>query len=975
MPSEQQRVFSPFRLDPANAQLWRGEEEITLRRKTFEVLRYLVDHPGQLVTKAALLDAVWAEFAVSDTMPAICVGELRKAMGDDPQTPRFIETVHGRGYRFIAKVMAMAISPAQTKRQAAPPSTAPIMVGREEELVQLQAWFAKASAGTRQIVFVSGEPGIGKTTLVRAFLDSIAGDGGARIGRGQCVEQYGSGEPFMPLLEALTRLGQEPEGEQLLEILRRIAPTWLAQMPSLLTADDRARLQSEMPGATRQRMLREMTEALDALAIEAPLILLLEDLHWSDFSTLELISAIARRPEPARLLILGAYRPVAMLANDHPLRTMKEELELHRQCDELRLKSLTEAHVADYLDRRFSGRDTEHSFSVIAPAIHARTEGNPLFMVNVVDYLVSDGPLLDASKIETPRSILQMIERNLDRLSPDEQSILQSASVVGAEFSAATVAAALEQPANQIEESCVDLVRREQFLAAAADHAWPDGTVAARFCFRHSLYRDVLYERVPAGRRVELHRRVAERQEVGWADRAAEIAAELAHHFDRANDKAKALKYFQLAGGQAVKRSANTEAVSHLTKALEMLKTLPESPSRAQQELVLQITLGVPLMLTKGYGAPEVEKVYSRARELSQQVGESPQFFPILFGLWAFYSLRAEYSTARELGEQLVSMAQSAGDSALLIEAHTLRGNTLCFLGELVLARGHLEQAIALYDPQQHRSHAFVYGQDPGVHSLSYATLALWLLGYPDQARKKSIEALALAQELSHPYSLAFALIHVLYIHRFSYELKATQERAEEVSALSTEHGFPITLAAGAAHQGWALAEQGREKEGIMRIRQGIDTWRATGSTLFFQPFLLAMLAEVHGKGGLPEEGLTVLDEALAIVDKTGERFWEAELYRLKGELTVQAEVQGSRFKVQAEAEKCFRTAIDIARRQSAKSLELRAGMSLSRLWRRRGKKAQARQMLAEIYNWFTEGFDTADLKEAKALLKDASRE
>jgi tetratricopeptide (TPR) repeat protein len=344
----------------------------------------------------------------------------------------------------------------------------------------------------------------------------------------------------------------------------------------------------------------------------------------------------------------------------------------------------------------------------------------------------------------------------------------------------------------------------------------------------------------------------------------------------------------------------------------------------------------------------------------------------MLFGLWAFYSVRAEYDTARELGEQLVSLAQNAQAPALLVEAHAARGNTLCFLGELMLARRYLERSIALYDPQQHRSHAFVYGQDPGVHARSYATLTLWLLGYPDQARKRSLEAFALAQELSHPYSLAFALTHVLYIHRFSCEAKATQERAKELVALSTEHGFPITLAVGAAHQGWALAEQGRGEEGILQIRQAINTWRATGSTLFYQPFLLAMLAEAQAKTQLPEEGLSTLAEALAIVNKTGERFWETELYRLRGELTLQSQVRGSQFKVQNEAEECFRRAIDIARRQSAKSLELRAVMSLGRLWQHQGKMAQARQMLAEIFEWFTEGFDTANLKEARVLLKDA---
>jgi predicted ATPase len=293
----------------------------------------------------------------------------------------------------------------------------------------------------------------------------------------------------------------------------------------------------------------------------------------------------------------------------------------------------------------------------------------------------------------------------------------------------------------------------------------------------------------------------------------------------------------------------------------------------------------------------------------------------------------------------------------------------------LDLARKHLEQAIALYDLQQFRSHALVYGQDPGVHSLSYATLTLWLLGYPDQARQRSLEALALAQELSHPFSVAFALIHVIHVHRFSRELKAIQQRAKELSALSTEHGFPMTLAFGDVHQGWALAEQGQGKEGIIQIRHAIDTWSATGSTLFFKPFLFAMLAEAYGKAGSPQEGLTLLTDALAVVNTTGERFWEAERYRLKGDLTLQSELRPSQVKVQDEAEVWFHRAIDTSRQQSAKSLELRAVMSLSRLWRQQGKNAQARKMLAESYGWFTEGFDTSDLIEARMLLESGLRD
>jgi predicted ATPase len=619
MANGQDRFFAPFRLDALNAQLWRGDRQITLRRKTFDVLLYLVDRPAQLVTKAALLDTVWAGVTVSDSMPAICVKELRKALDDEAKTPRFIETVHGRGYRFVAKVTIDA--PAEAKREppAARKSPKPIVVGREVELAQLQSRYSEVLEGQRRVVFVGGEAGIGKTVFVQAFLDSVAEEGTARFGRGQCIEQYGAGEPYMPVLEALSCLGQEPRGERVVELLNRFAPTWLAQMPELLSREERVRLQSEMQGVTQQRMLREMTRALEALATETPLVLLLEDLHWSDFSTLELISAIARRSEPARLLIVGTYRPVEMLANDHPLRTMKQELELHRYCEELRLKLLTEENVVDYLAKRLAS-DASRRFGTLAPVIHTRTDGNPLFMVNMVDYLLVDAGLLvnlrevsaaewaetlRAHRLDALRGIRQMIERNLERLNPEEQAVLEVASVAGAEFSAASVAAALECPQHEVEACCARLSRHEQFVTGEGPIAWPDGTVAAGFRFHHALYQEVLYGRLTAGHRVQLHHLIAVREETGYGERASEVATELAHHYSRANDKNKAIHYFRLAAERAMTRGAVMEAEGHYCRALGLQGELPRDIERDHSELDLQIALGAVLQSSKSWSHPE----------------------------------------------------------------------------------------------------------------------------------------------------------------------------------------------------------------------------------------------------------------------------------------------------------------------------------------------------------------------------------
>jgi predicted ATPase len=433
----------------------------------------------------------------------------------------------------------------------------------------------------------------------------------------------------------------------------------------------------------------------------------------------------------------------------------------------------------------------------------------------------------------------------------------------------------------------------------------------------------------------------------------------------------EAITYWRRAGRRALERSAYTEATSHLTKGLELLKTLPDTPARVQQELTLQVTLGPVLIATKGYGAPEVEKTYARAQKLCQQVGETPHLFSVLLGLRIFYLQRGELETALELGQQLLRLAQYQQDPALLVPAYHSLGAALLWLGEVKAAREQLEWGIALYNPQQHSPLLLRSAQDYGVTLLCYAAMALWALGYPDRALERIHEAITLAHKVAHPLSLAYAQFTAAAIHQYRREAQAAQKWAETVIALSSEQGFSQLLAFGIILRAWTLAGQGQEEEGMTQLRQGLITWQATGAKLGL-PWWLALLAEVHGKVGQSGEGLGVLTEALAAVHKTGERYYEAELYRLKGTLTLRSQVQGPKSKVE-EAEECFHKAIEIARRQQAKSLELRAVMSLSRLWQQQGKRDEARQILAEIDGWFTEGFDTKDLQEAEALLEELS--
>jgi predicted ATPase len=582
---------------------------------------------------------------------------------------------------------------------------------------------------------------------------------------------------------------------------------------------------------------------------------------------------------------------------------------------------------------------------------------------------------------QIPESLRQLVERQLERLGPEERQIVEAASVAGVEFSAAAVAAGVGGELVAVEAQCEELARRHFLLRPQGVTAWPDGTVAAQYRFLHGLYQEVLYAHVPAGRRGQLHQRIGKRKEAAYGNQAREVAAELAIHLERGREYCRAIYYLEQAGKNALQRHAFQEAIILFTKGLELLKPLPATPERVEQELRLQLALGVPLMATIGWAAPELGASYAQARALCQQLGDTPRLFRALYGLWVFHYTRAELHTAQELAEQLLILAEQSQKAALRMEAHHVLGNTLHRLGELPTARIHLEQGIALYDPQQHRSHASLYGLDDGVTGLGYTALVLWALGFPDQALQRTQEMLILARELSHPPSLAWAYNTAAWLHLFRREGQLTQAQAEAGIALCTEHGFAQLLAVGTILRGWAFAAQGKEEEGIVQMRHGLTACQDTGAQIS-RPRYLAMLAEVYGNMGQATEGSALLAEAVTVAQTTGEQFCAAEYHRLMGNLALTSKVHGAKTKArnvlkgglqstEEKAETYFHQAITLARGQDAKSLELRAVTSLSRLWQQQGKKEEARQMLAEIYGWFTEGFDTKDLQEARTLLEE----
>lgn len=806
-----------------------------------------------------------------------------------------------------------------------------VFVGRETELTQLHSHLENAWKGARQVIFVTGEPGIGKTALVEAFLQSLASSvqnlpsvrqeeyqtpntkkqttkiekpipniqhptPKVWLGRGQCIEQYGAGEAYLPILEALVRLCHSAGGEQVIELLGRYAPTWLAQLPTLLDRTELEEVQRRVQSVTRERLLHELAEALEKFTEDQLLVLWLDDLHWADTATVELLSILARRREPAKLLLLGVYRPLEVLGNSRPLNSVTRELQAHGLCTELALELLSEAEVAAYLEQRFPQRKMP---TQLAHVLHQRTEGNPLFLSAIVQDLIAQEIVVQTNEsweepttIETldlgiPESIRQLVARQRERLGPVEQQVLEAASVAGLEFSAAAVAAALESEVVEIEERCQLLSEHQHFLQAAGIEEWPDGTVAARYRFLHALYQQLWHERVSVNRRQQWHCRIGVRKESAYGQRAPEIAAELAIHFEQGRDYPKAVQYLQYVADTALRRSATCEAIAQVSRGLDLLKVLPETSERLQRELTLHMTLGGALRMSKGFAAPEAADAYARARSLCRQLKDTPQLFSVLWGLSSFYVARADIQAAREVGERLVRLASRAHDSGLLVEAHARFGLPLYLQGELLRALEHLEQGLKLYDPRRHRMLAFRYGQDPGVISFCYAAIVLWCLGYPERAQESLEKGLRLARELAHPNTLAYAL-YVAAAHAvLRREERAAHEYADALTTLATEWEFPHWRARGIVYRGWAQARQGRLDEGIVGLREGINACRRTGAEMW-QPYFRGLLAGLYSKKGQPEQGLALITEALAGMDITRERISESELYRLKGELMLQ---------------------------------------------------------------------------------------
>jgi class 3 adenylate cyclase/predicted ATPase len=1181
MSANRQWFFASFRLDPATMCLWRDNQLVPLASKPFAVLAYLVAHAGQVVTKEALLEAVWPGTVVSEGVLKTSMGKLRQALGETARTPRYIDTVHGRGYRFIAPVeerlpesdddrgsrrstpassqppdsgpledaerrqltvlfcdivasthLANQLDPEELRdlismyhqgcaeviqrydgtiaqylgdgilvyfgyphaheddaqravrtglgiiaamqdfripaqptlpmqldvrigihtglvvvgavggadrlerlalgeapnvaarlQDLAAPNTVVIsndtyqlvqgyflhqalgersfkgirdplqiyrilderriqsrfdvamtrgltpLVGRMQELALLHERWEHVQEGFGQVVLLDGEAGIGKSRLVQEMKDHVANQPHSRI---ECQSSpYYQNTALYPIVDFLeTRAGflpDDPAEAKLAKLEHTLCQYTLpveetvpycAALLALPLPAERYTPLTLAPQRLREKILDTLVALIRESAAQQPVLFVVEDLHWSDPSTLELLDLLVKQGPTIPLLMLLTCR-----AEFHPPWGRPSHV------THLTLNPLRPHQVEQMLAYMTAAYTLPQE---LCQQVVAKADGIPLFVEEVTKWalestLVAENAGYDdvdasATALSIPVTLHDSLMARLDRLGT-AKSIAQLGATIGRQFSFELLQAVVRQDAASVQQELDRLV--------VADLLYQRGVaLQATYTFKHALIQEAAYQALLIRTRRRYHQQIAQTIEERFPATVQTQPELLAHHYTAANLGEQAIGYWQRAGEHAAQRSANVEAIAHLRKGLEILNTLPESPLRTRYELTLLTRLCLPLAATKGYAAPELEDVNTRMRMLCQQEQEPTLLIGALGGLWTFYLNQAALQTAYEMAQQILISAQHLSRTAVLprgpesprrpfLWGHVMLGQALLFRGEFVPAHEQAAIAMSVYDPHLHRPQVNLVQQDPGVTCLANMAQALWHLGYPAQARQKSDEALSLAQTLSHPYSIGWVLGRTAILHCHCCDYQIAMERSQAAVALANAQGVAQWVAQGTLLQGAILAMQGDAQQGIVQMQKALQDYEMTGAKLL-RPYFLALLATVYNHAGQAEAGCHVLDEALRLVDTTGERWYEAELYRLKGECQQQAGV---------DSETSFLQALYIARQQVAKAFELRAATSLYRLWQSQGRRDEAQHLLTEIYSWFTEGFDTADLQEARALL------
>lgn len=972
--------FAGFRLDMLAQRLWRGSESISLRPKSWQVLVQLVERPGALVTIDELLSAVWSETTVTPAVLTNVISELRRVFDDRGQPARVIETVHRRGYRFIA-----AVAPSGSGDDPAPaPDLVPEsrlshFIGRERELEQLEVCRQQAAAGEPQLVLVSGDAGIGKSTLLDQLARRVADTAQpVLLGRAHCREQRSGREGLSPLLDIVEQWAARPEGQaqDLLGRLRRYAPSWLAQISWLLPPDEMQLLRQSLLGSGSDRLVREGAGLLEVLAQTTFVVLLVEDLHWADAATLDLLAALAQRGGRGRLLVVGTYRPVDALVHQHAVVGMARLLRQNRQATEIMLAPFVGIEVQRYLEWRFPELSVD---AELTAAMERHSGGNPLFLGALATYLDERGwidviddiggtsrPSLRFG-LELPHDIRAAVEAQLAQLPAAAVAVLEAGSLVGDSFSPTPVAAGLELPLDEVEDRCHELASLGHIVCLDRDTPRRSGRPEARYRFLHSSYRRVLYDRVAPSRRRVLHQRIGESLEQTYAPQLAENTGELLVHFENADDVERRVRYRELAGMNAAARFGHSEAAEHFTEAVAQLQRLPHDRAHRLHEANLQLAIGNAVGLGNGYADPGAAEAFSRAESIAREIEAHRERFRALLGLGGMLSAEGNVFALRRIVDQQLEMVASVSPQ-FTAQAYWRSGVLHLGRGDFSTARAHLERALAA---EGEAGIPVVFDFRNCAEAELASTLAA--LGCIDQARRVSEQALLRSESVGLP----FGRCHVIWLATITsiiqHDYSRTSALVNRLHALAEGFGFASFNAVMSLHGSCALVHQGRGNlPSVTEMEDAIGENRRVAGR-HYESMVLMELSRAHLVRGDSGMALEWIERAFAAVETLDEHWLGAEMYRVRAECRIgppgNRRLPRRRGAPHDDAEENLRRAIALARRQDAKLWELRATTTLVRLLGDGKAAGECLGELATLVDWFSEGRESRDLLDARAVL------
>ena len=956
----------PLRLDLQAGRLWNGDLPIELRPKPWKLLLYMARKPGELLSKQELMDAVWTNSFVSESSLNQAVKELRKALGDDARSPRFIETVHRRGFRLLTSEDRLS-----TADDAAQADTSTPLFGRSSELETLQEALENADGGQTQLVFLTGEPGIGKTSLVRRFLDQLPPAGERLVARGNCYDLHGEGEAYLPFLEAIDQLARSSEGETVQQLLGRYAPSWHAQFPWMLKSGHG--IEPHLLATSRARMLREFCDFIEQLAKSQLVLLWLEDLHWGDVGTVDLLEAVAGRTRNSRLMLIASYRPVDAAIKGAPVAEIKRSLVTRSQALELPLEFLDLPAVEQLVANRLNSSELPGE---LCRLIQDQTDGNPLFVTTALNHLIA-GDLLDQedghwvlkAPIEVienscPESLRHIVELQRSSASNEEAGILDAASTAGTPVDTQAVAGALGTDPLQVEATLDQLAGRGQFLRRAGTANWPDGSTFQRYEFIHDVFREVLYQSQAPGRRREFHRRIAECMGTGFAGAEETVAAELALHAELGGDRKGAIRFLRLAANKTESLKSPADTLVYLERTLNQIAATAEGAERDRLELDVTLSLLPSLIGAEGYTCPRLPGYVERAIALSKRLEDHESLVTVLNTRIAVMSMPGDWKSLSAHVEELLAASESVSDPKLKVQSSYISAWTDLGAGQVEKAHGRLEVLVDSLDSEDLRATARLLGVDPIVSALSALAFAEWLLGRADLAESVARRCRLRAEAVGAPQSLATGWHTSMTTALFRGETEEAEHFQDMLHQCLDRNEFEYLYMRPLAARTHLLTMQGRPDDAVREAREGIEKAREVRA-LSYSTISLTTLAEAELAAGYLDDGLASIEQALSHGDVSGERIWRPESFRIKGRLLSAGEDYEA-------AEKNFRAAVNEAADMSLLALELRAATDLARTLADQDRGTEARPLVEDILARCTEGFGTADYLAAQSLLSSS---